>query len=404
MMQVEQCTKELQKVVKPGQSMRIGLDGDVLGRKRTGDESYLASLMRGLNRVGRDHSYRVFVRDEETVSSMFQELDRFSFTSVSPKSIWLRHAFGFSMKLRRDRVDLLHVQYFVPPMAPCPTVLTIHDISFAVRPELFTFRDRVLLQTLVPRSIRRAHRVIVDVEHTKSDLVNAYNCDPDRVSVIPLAADPQYRVLDAKQCQDYVTNAHGCDTPFILYVGTLQPRKNVTTLVAAYGQFRDKSGLPHKLILVGKPKYRFQSVFEQIAASKYKDDIIFTGFVPEEHLPTYYNAASVFAFPSLYEGFGLPVLEAMACGTPVITTNTSSLPEVSGDAAILVDPLAPEQFCDALIEVLGDSEVARAMSQRGLQQAALFSWDRTARETLAVYREVLEEHACPSNSRKRHPR
>ncbi len=383
------------------QPLRIGLDGDILGRRRTGDESYLASLMRGLARVDRHNDYVVFVRDQQAVSAMFQGLDRFAFRRITPRSIWLRHTVGLPLMLRREPVDLLHVQYFAPPFAPCPILVTVHDVSFAVLPQLFTRRDRVLLQTLVPRSLRRADRVIVDVEHTKQDLIRTYDLDPARIAVIPLAADPQYGVLDAEACRRRISEKLGFDGPFVLYVGTLQPRKNVTTLIHAYSLFRERTSHPHKLVLVGKPKYRFQPVLDAIEASRFRDDIVLTGFVPEANLPAYYNAADVFVFPSLYEGFGLPVLEAMACGTPVITTNVSSLPEVGGDAALLVDPMDREAMGDALERVLGSEEVARQMIHRGLDQAAKFSWDQTARETLAVYQDVVREAQARRNRRLR---
>ncbi|MBI4581052.1 MAG: glycosyltransferase family 4 protein [Planctomycetes bacterium] len=396
---------------------RIGLDGDTLGRNRTGDESYLASLMRALARIDDRNDYRVYVRDAEAVGRLFggketgdrsQEsgekrqteengLPRFTFRTVRPRSIWLRHPVGFPLALRRDPVDLLHVQYFVPPFCRCPVVITVHDISFAARPEFFTLRDRLLLSALVPPSLRRADRIITDARHTKNEFVRIYGLDPARIEVIPLAADPRYRVMDADACRGFVRQRHGLDAPglsaskasFILYVGTLQPRKNPHTLIDAYAMFRRRSGLPHKLLIVGKLKYKYGPVFDAIARSGVEQDIIFTGFVPDDDLPRYYNAADLFVFPSQYEGFGLPVVEAMACGTPVITTNVSSLPEVAGDAAILVDPLDAEAFCEAMTRVLTEPQIARELRDAGLAQAASFSWDRTARETLAVYNKVL---------------
>ncbi len=378
----------LSRMVRP-HPLRIGLDGDTLGRKRTGDESYLASLMRGLGRTDDANNYVVYVRDPAKVRPSFEELTRFAFRKVLPQSIWVRFPIGLPLALRRDPVDLLHVQYFVPPASPCPVIVTVHDISFAVRPEFFTRKDRFLLKTLVPWSLRRAARIITDVEYTKSDLVRMYDLAPENIEVIPLAADPRYRPMDRARCRQTMSERHGISGPFVLYVGTFQPRKNVATLIRAYGMFRERTGLPHKLVLTGKPKYMYQSVLDALNEARFPDDIVLTGFVAEPDLPIYYNAAAVFAFPSLYEGFGLPVLEAMACGTPVISSNVTSLPEVAGDAALLVDPTEPEAFCNALVQVLGDQEVASRLSQRGLEQAARFTWDRTARETLAVYRDVL---------------
>lgn len=373
-----------------GRALRIGIDGDTLGRKRTGDESYLASLMRGLGRVDPHNRYTVFVRDEAAIAAQFPTLTGWNFRQVRPTSIWVRHPVGFPLALRRHQLDVLHTQYFVPPFCRCPAVVTVHDISFAVRPEYFTLRDRVLLGSLVPRALRRAQRVITDTEHTRRDLVNVYNVDPARVAVIPLAADPRYRTLDRAACRSTVAARHRVAEGYILYVGTLQPRKNVSTLVDAYARFRRRTGLPHKLLIVGKPKYKFEAVFAAIERSGVADDIVFAGFVPDEDLPTYYNAADVFVFPSLYEGFGLPVLEAMACGTPVICSTASCLPEVVGDAGLLAEPQSSEAFCDALERVLGNPAQAAVLRERGLRRAAGFTWDRTARATLEVYHDVAQ--------------
>ena len=370
--------------------LKIGIDGDTLGRKRTGDESYLASLMRGLGRVDADNEYTVYVRDPDAVEPGFPDLGDWRFKQVSPTSIWLRYPLGFPLALRKNPVDILHVQYFVSPFCKCPVVVTVHDISFAVRPEYFTRKDRLLLGMLVPKGLRRADRVITDTQYSKQDLVRVYDIDPERIEVIPLAADPRYRVLDRDQCQATVSKRHDFSEPFILYVGTLQPRKNVAVLIEAYAMFRRRSGFKHKLLLVGKPKYKYESVFEAIRKSGYEDDIIFAGFVPDEDVPVYYNAADIFVFPSLYEGFGLPLLEAMACATPLISSTSSCLPEVAGEAALLADPEDPEQFAEHLENILSDETLAKEMREKGLRRAAEFSWDRTAQDTLAVYRKLAD--------------
>jgi glycosyltransferase involved in cell wall biosynthesis len=181
------------------------------------------------------------------------------------------------------------------------------------------------------------------------------------------------------------------DSPYVLYVGTLQPRKNVKMLIDAYTMMRRKTGIGHKLLMIGKPKYRFAPVFDAIKASGFENDILFTGFVTDDDLPMYYNAAEVFVFPSRYEGFGLPVLEAFGCGTPVITTTSSSLPEVAGDAAVLVDPYDTEALADAMENVLGNEKLRTKLRADGLARAAEFSWERTARMTMDVYERVLTE-------------
>jgi glycosyltransferase involved in cell wall biosynthesis len=373
--------------------LRIALDGDTLGRKRTGDESYLASLMLGLGSADARNEYVVFTRDPEREARRFAVLDgdRWRFRRVGPNSVWLRHPLGLPRALRRERPDVFHAQYFLPPRCRCRCVLTVHDISFAVRPEYFTLRDRVFLGALVPSALRRAARVITDTEYTRADLLSRYRLDPARISVIPLAADARHQPLDRERCRAEIRRRHGFDTPFILFVGTFQPRKNLSTLVRAYGMLRERAALPHKLLVVGKPKYMYEAIHQAIRDTRCEPHVVFAGFVDDADLPTYYNAADVFAFPSLYEGFGLPVVEAMQCGTPVVCSSASCLPEVAADGALLVDPHQPEAFREALERVLTDAAFAENLRERGLRRAAQFSWERTARETLRVYDQAASD-------------
>lgn len=370
--------------------LRIALDGDTLGRKRTGDESYLASLMRGLGRIDPGREYVVLTRDPAAAAAAFPELSGWRFVRVRPKSVWLRYPVGLPLALRRERPDVLHVQYFLPPACPCPSVVTVHDVSFAVRPEFFTLRDRIFLGTLVPASLRRADCVITDTQYTRRELIRVYGLPQEKIAVIPLAADPRYRPLERERCRRDIAARHGITQPFILYVGTLQPRKNPATLIRAYARMRRRSRLPHKLLIVGKPKYLYDEVFEAIRTSGVEADVLFAGFVRDDDLPTYYNAAELLAFPSHYEGFGLPVVEAMQCGTPVVCSNASCLPEVVGDAAILADPHDADAFADALERVLSDPAAAATLAERGRRRAGEFSWEQTARRTLAVYQAVAQ--------------
>jgi glycosyltransferase involved in cell wall biosynthesis len=372
--------------------LQIAIDGDTLGRRRTGDESYLASLMRGLGRIDPDNHYSIFVRDPQRVSQMFENHANWQFHQVKPASIWIRHPITFPLALRRHKPHVLHSQYFIPPLCPCPVVLTVHDISYAVRPELFTLRDRVLLSSLVPPAMRQAKIVITDTEYTKRDMVDHYQLPPEKIAVIPLAADPRYHERDREACRAELAQRHGTGSGFILYVGTFQPRKNLATLVKAYAQFRKRTGLAQKLLVVGRPKYRYASDFDVIAQSGYADDVILAGFQPDDQLPLYYNAADVFVFPTRYEGFGLPLVEAMSCGTPVISSNASCLPEVAGDGALLVDPEDVEGFAAQLEVVLGNPQTAAQLRERGLRRAKDFSWDQTAKATLRFYQQVVSEN------------
>jgi glycosyltransferase involved in cell wall biosynthesis len=208
------------------------------------------------------------------------------------------------------------------------------------------------------------------------------------VSVIPLAAGRHYRPLDEAEIYPALKRHH-IEFPYILYVGSIEPRKNLPRLLVAYAHLRRRGSTRWRLVVAGPRKWKSGPVYDAVARLELAEHVHFAGFVPEADLPALYNGADLFAFPSLYEGFGLPVLEAMACGTPVVTANTSSLPEVAGAAALLVDPSDVEEIAGALRRVLEDPALARDLRERGLARAAQFSWERTARATVAVYEKVL---------------
>jgi len=249
--------------------------------------------------------------------------------------------------------------------------------------------DWLIYRVWLPLAIRGAAAVITDSERSREDILTHLSVKPGRVVSIPLAADRRFRPLPAAEIAP-VLHEYGVGQPYILYVGALESRKNLPRLLAAYARLREWSE-QWRLVIVGARKWKFSPIFDTVQALGLEPHVHFTGYVADEHLPALYAGADLFAFPSLYEGFGLPVLEAMACGTPVVTSNTSSLPEVAGDAAILVDPTDVEQIANAMWLVLSQPDVAAALREKGLARAAQFTWERTARETIAVYERVLAE-------------
>jgi glycosyltransferase involved in cell wall biosynthesis len=286
--------------------------------------------------------------------------------------------------LRRRAAGLLHVQYIIPPVAPCPVVTTIHDISFRRHPEWFPLKHRVLLNLLIPMAARSAAHVITGSEYTRSDLIDAFDLPPEKVTVTPYAADPIYRPMDSEAARRAVKERFGLRGPFVLAVGVLQPRKNLPRLVRAFASVARE--VPHTLTLVGKPGWAHEELHRSAAASRLGSRIQFTGYVADADLPFLYNAADLFVYPSLYEGFGIPPLEAMACGTPVVTSNVTSLPEVVGDAALTVAPTDETALAEAIRRALTDEPLRSHLHAAGLARAAKFSWERTAALTLEVYR------------------
>jgi glycosyltransferase involved in cell wall biosynthesis len=364
--------------------MRIALDCRTVTAPKTGDRTYALNLSRALAAVDAENDYLLYSWEETTLT----EYSRPNFQTVllpaSPRWAWTPVA--FPLDLQKQRVDVAHVQYIIPPVAPCPVITTIHDIAFRRFPELFPLKHRLLLNALIPAAARGAAAVITGSESTKRDLVELYDIPADKVTVTPYAADPVYRPMDPAEARGAVSRRLGVPLPYILAVGVLQPRKNLPRLVRAYN--RIAASIPHRLVLVGKDGWAGEELAEAVARCAPGREPHFTGYVADADLPALYAGADLFVYPSLYEGFGIPPLEAMACGTPTLTGNTSSLPEVVGDAGLTVDPLDEAAIAAAMQRLLEDAALRARLSAAGIRQAAQFNWERTARETVAVYERV----------------
>jgi glycosyltransferase involved in cell wall biosynthesis len=294
---------------------------------------------------------------------------------------WLAH---------QKKLDLVHDPTGVFPLllTGAPRVVTIHDVFPYVSPKTSTTLDRLIYRVWLPVALRRADAVITVSTQSKTDILRHLPLKADQVTVIPEAASDCYRPLPASQVEP-VLERYAIQRPYILYVGSIEPRKNLLRLLQAYARLRQ--AVPEwKLVIVGARNIWLSSpLIQEIDKMDLKPWVQFTGYIPESDLPALYNGADLFAFPSLYEGFGLPVLEAMRCGTPVVTSNLSSLPEVAGDAAILVDPYNVEAIAAAMLLALTEPGLAQDLQRRGLEWSKGFSWERTARQTLDVYQKVL---------------
>ncbi len=293
--------------------------------------------------------------------------------------------------IRRDRLSLLHgLAYATPLFAGIPIVVTVHDLSFLLYPQSFRPGNRLYLSRITAQSCHRARRVIAVSKATANDLVHLLGVPETKIDVVYNGVDEIYSPLPVAEVEAYRRQA-GWPESFMLIVGTLEPRKNHLGLLDAYDRYRRSVQNPIPLLIGGGKGWYFENVFERVKALGLEQYVHFLGFVPLTDLPWLYNAASLFVYPSVYEGFGLPVAEAMACGTPVITSSVSSLPEVAGDAAWMVDPDDSEALALAMTAVLNDSERSDAMRTAGLTHAAQFRWTATADATAAVYAHALEK-------------
>lgn len=294
-----------------------------------------------------------------------------------------RLLFGFPKALRRDRIDVFHSQYIAPVFQPCPQVVTIHDIIHEIHPEFYPPRLRRMMSASYPFSARRARLVITDSEYSRGLIEKLYRVSAERLRMIPLGVAPEFKPVTDAAVIDRACAAYGIERPYMLFVGRIEPRKNLAGLIEAY---RTMSGAPrHSLVVAGMQDDLFPQHHADILRRGGAAGVHFTGPVAQEHLPAILSAAELFVYPSFAEGFGLPVLEAMACGTPVITTTAGSIPEVAGNACVLVDPARTYDLAARMSEVIGNPERLAAMREDGLARARLFDWESAARATLSAY-------------------
>jgi glycosyltransferase involved in cell wall biosynthesis len=373
-------------VALPMTQLRIGIDVHSIGSQKGGNETYYRELVGELAKARCDHGFFLYYTHPVTAQQIAAN-DRFVLTRLFPAHPLLRIPFTIPRRARLDKVDVFHAQFIVPPLLKCKTVASIFDVAYEHVPQFFHPAQRAWLKMLVPSSARRADHVITLSEHSKRDIVRAYGIAEDKITVTHLGAGPDFFPRNKEKAQERLAQRYGIRGDFVLYLGRLQARKNLARLVEAYARVR-KAGLRQKLVIAGKQDTLFEPIRSRIKELKLDEDILLPGYVHAEDVPVFYSAAEVFVYPSLYEGFGLPVIEAMSCGVPVITSRGSSLEEVAGNAALLIDPLDEVSIAQALMQVLGDSALRKQLGEAGLTRSKRFNFKDAARQTVAVYEQV----------------
>jgi glycosyltransferase involved in cell wall biosynthesis len=303
-------------------------------------------------------------------------------------AVWLGHLAHVPFNRLVPGAELFHAtEHLLPPLHGVPAVLTVHDMIFKLFPEHQKRLNYWYLNATMPLYCRRADAIITVSEHSKRDIVAGYGLDPAKVTVVYEAADPDLRPAPPSDVER-VRDRYSLPPEYLLTVGTIEPRKNLARLVEALQRLRD-GGLRVPLVVVGARGWLYTDFFRRLEASPVRDDVLFSGYVPHADLAAVYSGATAAIQPSVYEGFGLPILEAMACGTPVLCSQTSSLPELGGDAAVYFDPYDVQAMAEAIRAVWLDDERRATMAEAGQRQASRFSWDRAAEETLAVYEQFV---------------
>jgi glycosyltransferase involved in cell wall biosynthesis len=377
--------------------MRFSVDAHAIGCRLTGNEVYIRSLLHAFAVVEPSAEFIAYLSVEEAADVV---PGRFIRRRVS-RNPFLRLGFDLGRRLRQDLPDLLHVQYTAPLACPVPVVVSVHDVSFLEYPEYFTIARATQLRLTVRRTIARAARIITGSEFSRTAIARAYGMDENRIAVVPNAAAAIFRPLPRETSAKWVRSRFGIAAPFILNVGDLQPRKNQIGLIRAFADMVSaRPQLPHHLVLAGQDSWRGSDVRRAAERSGCAGRIHFTGFVLDDDLLQLYNACEFFVFPSFYEGFGLPVLEAMACSRAVACSNSTAIPEVADAAAILFDPHDTAEITRAMLDLALSVDLRARMERLGLQRAAKFNWRSTAEKTLEVYysavrgRPVVERRAA----------
>ncbi len=373
--------------------MNIGIDIRVLARgTRTGVEEYTINLLSHLLSLESEIDYKLFYNAYQKVDL---DYDWLNLDNVELKDFRIpnRIFFAIARYLNQPKIDRLlkgidiyfNPHFFVAPLTnKCKKIITFHDLSFEHYPEFFSWRKRAWQKFLMNtrEEANKADKIIAVSQSTKNDLINLYKIKENKIEVVHSGVGEEFRIIKNDNAE--IKKKYNLPEKFILYFGTIEPRKNLIGLINAFELLKDEE---YKLVIAGTKGWLYQDIFKVAHKSKKKDKIIFTGFVEEEDKPSLYNLASLFVYPSFFEGFGFPPLEAMACGIPVITSINSSLPEVVSNAGLMINPKNIDELAWSIEIVLNDNILRESLIKKGLKQSQKFSWQNCAKKTLKVLSE-----------------
>jgi glycosyltransferase involved in cell wall biosynthesis len=376
--------------------VKILIDFTQIPTKKAGVGVYALNLIKHLSLIDDDFHCYVLVQDDDT---SLDDIDNSTVSIIKVKARLFRNFIlralleqlyipCLAFKLRVNVVHSLH--YSFPLFLTAKKVVTVHDMSFFKYSKLYEPAKVFYFKTFIKMSSLLVDKIICVSESTRKDYVSKFDSARNKTEVIYHACSNEFTPntpnIDDRAVSS-VKSKYGIDSKYFLFIGTLEPRKNITAIIKAFDRFNNQNS-NYKLVMVGKKGWYYKEIFELVKRLDLSDRIIFTGFIPEKEKPSLLVGATAFIYPSIYEGFGIPVLEAIACGTPTVTSNVSSIPEVAGDAALLVNPENSDEIFVAINKIVNDPDLRRDLKMRSLRQAEKFSWNNTAKETLVVYKDI----------------
>jgi len=372
--------------------MHISIDVRMINK--TGIGRYVRNLIFNLTKIDKDNHYTLFFNKTQQKNYIdIWRNDNFKKKFIGSSIFTIKEQIEFPFHLILENIDVFHSPHFVLPLLyPSKSVVTIHDLTPIIFPEELTSKKaRIYYRGMLFLAIKKANKIIAVSNYTKKDIVNIFGISPGKIEVVYEGVNDCYRPIKDKRILDHIKKKFGIDREFLLYVGLSKPHKNLVRLIKAFKILRKNIRLDLKLVIAGKIDPRYPEVRKIVDKLGLREDVIFTDFVSDQDLVLLYNAAKAFVFPSLYEGFGLPPLEAMACGTPVVSSKVASLAEVLGDAAVVFHPLDIHDMADKVYQVVSDENLRKQLSEKGIRWVKRFSWEKCARETLKIYEKVHNE-------------
>ena len=373
--------------------MRIALDLTSTPRNKTGIGRYLYNLVDALQQVDQKNEYFLFIQSDDIEG--FNILGT-NFHCVTVNSKLLRKTYlrilweqvVLPFRLKKLQIDLLHSPYFTMPyLSSIKNVVTFHDMTYFILPHVHTPIKREMFKTYIRLSSRKANAILAISNNTVDDIYKYVKLKDSEVYVTPMGVDERF--FSNEPCDKEILSSYGIEQEYFLYVGTIEPRKNILRLLKAYNSLENETKSKYKLVISGKKGWMYDDIYKYISDNNLHQYIHFTGFVKDEHLPDLYRGAKIFLYVSIYEGFGIPVIESMASGIPCITSNIASMKEVAEESAFTIDPYNEDEIRDAIIQVLNDEKLYEDLRNKGRKRASVYTWKECARKSVLAYEKVM---------------